>query len=183
MTFRLRAAARAERGDDVEADLQTVREIAYATWPDTFRDILTPAQITYMLEWLYALPRLRAQVLAREHEFHFAEIDGRPAGFCAHQLDHPEQGISKIHKLYLLPETQGQGVGKALVQQVVAEARAAGHHAVMLNVNKYNRAVGFYEAIGFVRDREEVIDIGGGYVMDDYVMRLDLPPASPARHG
>jgi GNAT superfamily N-acetyltransferase len=183
MTFRLRAAARAERGDDVEADLQTVREIAYATWPDTFRDILKPEQITYMLEWLYALPRLRAQVSAREHEFHFAEIDGRPVGFCAHQLDHPETGISKIHKLYLLPETQGQGIGKALVQQVVGEARAVGHHAVVLNVNKYNRAVAFYEAIGFVRDREEVIDIGGGYVMDDYVMRLDLPPASLARNG
>jgi diamine N-acetyltransferase len=183
MTFRLRAAARAERGDDVDADLEAVRAIAYATWPDTFRGILTPAQITYMLDWLYALPRLRAQVATREHEFHIAELNGRPVGFCAHQLEHPEPGLSKIHKLYLLPETQGHGIGKALVLQVVAEASAAGHRAVVLNVNKYNRAVGFYEAIGFVRDREEVIDIGSGYVMDDYVMRLDLPiaPSSAGR--
>ena len=69
MTFRLRPAARADRGDDVEADLQAVRDIAYATWPDTFRDILAPGQITYMLEWLYAIPRLRTQVASREHEF------------------------------------------------------------------------------------------------------------------
>ncbi|MCE2989807.1 MAG: GNAT family N-acetyltransferase [Burkholderiales bacterium] len=175
MTFRLRPAARADRGDDVEADLQVVRDIAYATWPDTFRDILAPGQITYMLEWLYAIPRLRTQVASREHEFYLAEMDGRPVGFCAHQLEYPEPGLSKIHKLYLLPETQGHGIGKALVMQVASEANAAGHRAVVLNVNKYNRAVGFYEAIGFVRDREEVIDIGGGYVMDDYVMRLDLP--------
>jgi diamine N-acetyltransferase len=177
--FVIRPAACLASGQDpldqrAVADLHAVRQIAYATWPSTFRDILSPAQINYMLDWLYALPRLSAQVLSGEHVFHLAEIDGKPVGFCAHQLHHPEPHSAKIHKLYLLPETQGIGLGRALIDEVVQAARAASHTALVLNVNKYNRAVGFYEALGFVKSAEEVIDIGNGYVMDDYVMRIAL---------
>jgi hypothetical protein len=43
-----------------------------------------------------------------------------------------------------------------------------------LNVNKYNSAQDFYKKLGFCIDYEEVIDIGNGYVMDDYVMEKEL---------
>jgi diamine N-acetyltransferase len=159
---------------DAAVDIEAVRRIAYATWPDTFRDILSTAQIDYMLAWLYDAKRLQSQVANGEHVFHIAEIDRVPVGFAAHQLDHPEDGNTKIHKIYLLPSTQGKGVGRALITAVIVAARAAAQSSITLNVNKYNRAVGFYEAMGFVNVAEEVIDIGGGYVMDDYVMRAAL---------
>jgi hypothetical protein len=41
---------------------------------------------------------------------------------------------------------------------------------VFLNVNKYNKAQYFYSKLGFAIIKEEVIDIGNDYVMDDYVM-------------
>ena len=46
-----------------------------------------------------------------------------------------------------------------------------------LNVNKYNSAIAFYKKKNFRIIKEELIDIGEGYVMDDYVMRkaLSLP--------
>jgi hypothetical protein len=43
---------------------------------------------------------------------------------------------------------------------------------VFLNVNKYNKAKFFYEKLGFTITKEEVIDIGNDYVMDDYVMGI-----------
>jgi ribosomal protein S18 acetylase RimI-like enzyme len=52
-----------------------------------------------------------------------------------------------------------------------------GIETIELNVNKYNSAVSFYEKMGFERIREMVLDIGQGYVMDDYVMQLRLTPA------
>ncbi len=159
---------------DANADIEAVRQIAFATWPDTFRDILTPAQIDYMLAWLYAADRLHRQVAAKEHIFHLAEVDGAPVGFVAHQLDYPEPGTAKIHKLYLLPSQQGKGIGRMLIDTVRRAARDAGHRAVVLNVNKYNRATAFYLANGFSQAGEEVIDIGGGYVMDDFIMRMVL---------
>jgi len=155
---------------DASTDIEAVRQIAYATWPDTFRDILTAAQIDYMLAWLYASDRLHQQVQTGEHVIHLAEVDGMPVGFVAHQLDHPMPGTSKIHKLYLLPTQQGKGIGRMLVDTVRKAARDAGQHSLVLNVNKYNRATEFYLANGFTQAGEEVIDIGGGYVMDDYIM-------------
>jgi ribosomal protein S18 acetylase RimI-like enzyme len=152
-------------------DIEAVRQIAFATWPDTFREILTAAQIDYMLAWLYDADRLRNQVHTAEHVIHLAEVDGAPVGFVAHQLDYPAAGTAKIHKLYLLPTQQGKGIGRMLVETVRQAAREAGQRAVVLNVNKYNRAIDFYLANGFEKAGEEVIDIGSGYVMDDFIMK------------
>jgi len=46
---------------------------------------------------------------------------------------------------------------------------------VELNVNRFNNARWFYEKIGFRVVRDEVIDIGQGFVMDDHVMELPIP--------
>jgi GNAT superfamily N-acetyltransferase len=159
---------------DVNEDIESVRQIAYATWPDTFRDILTAEQIDYMLAWLYATDRLHQQIQSGEHVIHLAEVDGVAVGFVAHQLDHPTRGTSKIHKLYLLPTQHGKGIGKMLLETVRHAARAASQHTLVLNVNKHNRAVDFYLANGLARVGQEVIDIGGGYVMDDYIMGSPL---------
>jgi GNAT superfamily N-acetyltransferase len=160
----------AARSATTAADIEAVSQIAYATWPDTFRDILTAGQIDFMLAWLYATDRLYQQVQTGEHVIHLAELDDVPVGFVAHQLDHPSVGTAKIHKLYLLPAQHGKGIGRLLLETVRHAARAAGQHTLVLNVNKYNRAVDFYLANGLARVGEEVIDIGSGYVMDDYIM-------------
>jgi ribosomal protein S18 acetylase RimI-like enzyme len=43
-----------------------------------------------------------------------------------------------------------------------------------VNVNRHNKALHFYEKYGFKIIREEDIDIGEGYFMNDYVMELKL---------
>ena len=157
-----------------EDDLDVIRRIAYETWPHTFKAILSTAQIDYMLAWLYAIPRMRAQVASGEHVFHLAFVDDVPVGFVAHQLDHPSKGVAKIHKLYILPSMQRHGVGRALIDTVRRIAQLANQQTLVLNVNKHNDAVRFYEANGFHRAGEEVIDIGEGYVMDDVIMQREI---------
>ena len=46
---------------------------------------------------------------------------------------------------------------------------------IVLNVNRKNPAIMFYQKIDFVIDTEEIIDIGEGFVMDDYIMKYTLP--------
>ncbi|TXI77628.1 MAG: hypothetical protein E6Q44_13280 [Flavobacteriales bacterium] len=53
---------------------------------------------------------------------------------------------------------------------VVHHVALSGDTAVELNVNKRNPAKAFYERHGFVVERDEVLDIGQGHVMDDHVM-------------
>jgi ribosomal protein S18 acetylase RimI-like enzyme len=68
-----------------------------------------------------------------------------------------------------------QGIGKALVECAKQVANTAKLDEIVLNVNRKNPAISFYQKINFEIDREEVIDIGEGFIMDDYIMKYTLP--------
>lgn len=155
-------------------ELNKVQSIAHRTWPSTFANILSPEQIEYMLNWMYSLDMLESQ-LDKGHTFLLAEDDGKELGFAGFELNYAEGPKAKLHKIYLLPEAQGKGAGKALILEVANRARKSGQKSLLLNVNKYNqKAIDFYLKIGFQEIYKEVIDIGNGYVMDDVVMELNL---------
>lgn len=154
-----------------EQDLIHVQSIAQRTWPDTFGEILSPEQIQYMLNWMYSLETLEKQ--ARDgYLFFLADENGEKLGFTGIEVNQ-EPGKTKIHKIYILPTAQGKGIGKLLIKKVKEISLANNQISLLLNVNKYNQsAISFYEYLGFVKIEEEVIDIGNGYVMDDYVFEL-----------
>ncbi|AMQ58101.1 GNAT family N-acetyltransferase [Algoriphagus sanaruensis] len=155
-------------------ELSKVQSIAHRTWPSTFAKILSPEQIEYMLNWMYDLKMLESQ-LDKGHTFLLSEENGVELGFAGFELNYSEGPKAKLHKIYLLPEAQGKGAGKALILEVAGRAKKSGQKSLLLNVNKYNqKAIDFYLKMGFQEIYKEVIDIGNGYVMDDVVMELNL---------
>ena len=74
----------------------------------------------------------------------------------------------------MLPETQGTGLGRQFFELVKEKAIENHQKAIFLNVNKYNNAIHVYTKLGFTKVKDEVIDIGNGYVMDDYVMEVAI---------
>lgn len=155
-------------------ELPKIQSIAHRTWPSTFANILSPEQIEYMLNWMYSLEMLESQ-LEKGHTFLLAAENEEELGFTGFELNVAEGPKAKLHKIYLLPASQGKGVGKALIFEVADRARNAGQKSLLLNVNKYNqKAIDFYLKIGFQEIYKEVIDIGNGYIMDDVVMELNL---------
>ena len=157
-----------------KAELNLVQSIAHRTWPSTFSNILSTEQIQYMLDWMYSLDMLESQ-MDKGHFFLLGEEEGKELGFAGFELNYSEGPKAKLHKIYLLPEAQGKGAGKALILEVANRAKNAGQKSLLLNVNKYNQnAINFYLKMGFQEIYKEVIDIGNGYVMDDVVMELNL---------
>jgi GNAT superfamily N-acetyltransferase len=156
-----------------EDKVQIVQDLAYATWPDTFKEILSPEQIKYMLDWMYNLDTLKKQIRSG-HRFFACFEEGVPFGFIGIEPHHPDQHKLKIHKLYVLPETQGKGMGKLLFEKAKEVARQLNIPTVVLNVNRFNKAVDFYKHLGFTVAYEENIDIGNGYWMEDYVMSYEV---------
>ena|SRR5690606_15277830 len=152
-------------------EIPLIQHVAYATWPDTFGRILSSDQINYMLGLMYNTEELSRQINAPHYRYYLIWGD---AGFVAIEFHHDNTTATKIHKLYLLPAHQGKGWGRKVIEEIGAIARAQGDEAMILNVNKQNPATGFYEKCGFFRWKSEIIDIGQGYVMDDYVYRLKL---------
>jgi len=153
--------------------LLIIQELAYKIWPDAYSEILSDAQLDYMLTNFYALSALEEQ-LAQGHIFLLAEEEGVFYGFAAYELNCKNSQKTKLHKIYVMPNTQGKGIGKLLLNEVENKARKAQNTHLFLNVNKYNKAQSFYQKQNFKIILEEVIPIGNGYVMDDYVMEMEF---------
>ncbi len=156
-----------------ENALSTITALAQQIWPTAFKDILTDDQIDYMLNWMYSADQLKKQ-LEDGNLFFQIRLDNTPIGFVGLQENYPDINTLRIHKFYLLPEYQGKKIGKWMMEQIQELAVANNQVQLHLNVNKFNHAVQFYERAGFVKMKEEDIDIGQGYFMNDYVMVKDL---------
>lgn len=153
------------------SEVTIIRELAHQIWPHAFGEILSKEQITYMLNWMYSLETLSKQ-LSEGHHFFIYEEHGVPLGFMGIELF--DDCRVKIHKLYVLPDTQGTGIGKKFIEFVKIWANEHRALAVFLNVNRFNKAVDFYKYIGMTIIKAEDIDIGNGYLMEDYVMEFKL---------
>jgi GNAT superfamily N-acetyltransferase len=158
-----------------EADLPALAELAGVIWRVCYAGILPPAQIVFMLKWMYGAETLREEMRLQGVHFYRLLAGERFAGFAA--LGPTETAdVMKLHKLYLLPELHGRGLGSLMLEHCQAEARRLGARRLILAVNKQNaRAIAAYQRNGFAVANSAVTDIGGGFVMDDFIMGKNLP--------
>jgi GNAT superfamily N-acetyltransferase len=153
--------------------IEEIQQLAYRIWPATFSEILSQQQIDYMLDMMYSTASLEKQM--KEGIVFLIAFEGTvPVGFVSYELNYKGRTKTKIHKLYLLPEVQGKGYGRNLIEQVSKIARKNKQISLILNVNRFNQAIHFYLKTGFQQVAEESIAIGNGFLMEDIVMELEL---------
>lgn len=153
------------------ADIEAIRKVAFETWPHAYGNILSKEQLQYMLSMMYD-----AEVLQHELEngfiFLLAHIHNQPIGFASYSLIDENNAIYKLHKLYVLPDYQKTGAGKALLTAVIKDLNIKQAKKLQLNVNRNNNAVAFYKKAGFSIAEEKDVPIGNGFYMNDYIMQL-----------
>jgi ribosomal protein S18 acetylase RimI-like enzyme len=171
-------------------DRAFIRSVSERTWPSTYGHIISQEQIDFMLDWMYSDVSLEKQ-MNTGCEFYIASIKKEneqwdAVGFCSvseeindgsSQIETNQIEINKqykLNKLYVLPSAQGSGAGKALLNKSIEVAKAACSSSLFLQVNKQNSAYSFYLKHGFIKEAEFKFDIGNGFFMDDYVMRLSF---------
>ena len=165
-------------------DIPVIMTLAEATWEPTYRFIISKEQLEYMYRVIYTPASLRRQMQEQHHTFLLAYVDERPAGFASFSPqpagpEQPDDEIStgpafKLHKIYVMPSHQGQGLGVRLLEAVEKAAHAAQGRYLDLNVNRHNeKALGFYERHGYQRQRAEDVPIGP-YWMNDFILRKAL---------
>jgi|ERR1035437_9880397 GNAT superfamily N-acetyltransferase len=157
-----------------EADLPAIAELAGVIWRAVYPSIISREQIEFMLARMYSLATLREEIRAQGICFYRLVMDGQGTGFASiGPTDAP--GVWKLHKLYLRPELHGRGLGSLLLKHGEGEARRLGARHLVLAVNKRNtRAITAYQRNGFGVVESVMADIGGGFVMDDFIMAKDL---------
>lgn len=153
-----------------ETAFPIVNDIAEQTWAVAYKDILSPEQIRYMLDQFYNFETLKARA-DKGNLFYLIYDNNQPLGFAEIELN-AEAATTKLHKIYVSPEAQGRQLGLYLLEHIKSVAKQTGQQRIILNVNRYNKAKSFYEKQGFSVFKEEDIDIGNGYYMNDFVMQF-----------
>lgn len=153
------------------ADFEIVNGLARRVWGPTYKHILSEPQLEYMFDMMYSNKSYNEQITIKNHHFLLVKDGEEFLGFASYELNYRFE-TTKVHKIYILPEAQGKGVGKILMNRIITLAKKHQNDKITLNVNRYNTAVKFYEGLGFVKIGEEDIDIGNGYLMEDFIMQL-----------
>lgn len=156
-------------------DIGTIRDIAQKTWFETYKEILSTEQADYMFEMMYSVESLNNQMTNKGHQFYLAFNQDKPVGYMSIVLE--EDLLFHIQKIYVLPGIQKSGLGKYLLNKAFEHAGNISEnkkYSVVLNVNRYNKAVTFYQKMGMYISQEGDFDIGNGYFMNDYIMRIDF---------
>jgi ribosomal protein S18 acetylase RimI-like enzyme len=160
-----------EVSPDQAADVEAM---ACRIWPTAYRDIISREQIEFMLSWMYA-PETIAREMAEENVRYFWIVaESEKVGFLA-AGPFSEGDQTHLHKCYVLSEHHGRGFGSCALKILADRLRDLAVRELELRVNRNNlAAIKFYQKGGFDIVAEDKADIGGGYVMDDFIMRLIL---------
>ena len=151
------------------AQIPVVQTLAREIWHRHYPSLLSAAQIDYMLDRGYSAEALARFVTEADAGLALANEGVEPVGFAAwYRLD---AKAMKLDKLYVLPQRHGRGIGRMLIEHVRALATKIGCSELTLNVNRGNSdAIRAYEASGFTIKSRGDFPIGGGFVMEDFIM-------------
>ncbi len=162
--------------------LDAVAGLAHEIWYEYYVPLIGRAQVDYMVSKFQSSGAMAAQIARGLRILPGASGTARqPIGYCAVQPQPAESSLF-LSKLYLLRDARGAGTGRVCMEFIEQLARRRGLNLLWLTVNKGNPAVKAYERLGFRIAADLVMDIGGGFVMDDYRMEKSLA-LSLARHA
>ena len=154
-------------------DIPLLRKLAEKSWYSAYAEILSKDQIEYMLAEMYSESEILNQLQNPNYHYYLIVVDEVPAGFMGFEF-HYEEDTTKLHRIYLLEQFKGKGIGKKGLQFLKEKVAETLDQRIILNVNKDNPAKKMYESQGFKTYHEEVFDIGNDFVMDDFLMEYFL---------
>jgi GNAT superfamily N-acetyltransferase len=135
---------------------------------ETELGIVIPAEAEHLTAVLHELVESGGRL-------YVAEVDGEAVGVGGLKL--LRDGVGEIKRMFVRPEAQGLGVGRAVLQQLIEDARALDCEAIYLESASFmHRAHALYRSAGFVAsDSYAGREFEGRAPHVSVFMRLDLP--------
>ena len=154
-------------------DIAETARLAHEIWNEHYTKIIGQAQVDYMIKNFQSAQAIAAQI-AIKYDYYLILHDNEPVGYLAVVPD-PAKSSLQLSKLYVKKETRGLGLGKEAMDFVEDLCRKSNIVTLWLTVNKYNKdSIAWYERLGFAMIGTIVMDIGGGYIMDDFKLEKTI---------
>ena len=159
------------------ADLPAIDRVFRTSFGDTFAHLYTPDDLASFLGQ-FTPDAWSAENGDPAFAFHVGEEDGAVVGYAKLgpvTLPHVDpRGAVELKQLYLLKSAHGTGLGRALMDWAVAEARRRGAERMALSVwSENHRAQAFYRRYGF-EDRGPHAFMVGNQADEDRVWEARL---------
>jgi diamine N-acetyltransferase len=155
--------------------ISAVDALAREIWYEYYVPLIGRAQVDYMVGKFQSAEAIAGQIEAG-YEYFLVRDKHLPVGYFAIQAQPAEAGVF-ISKFYLHGSRRGRGTGRRCMEFIEQLASGRGLALLWLTVNKANPSVKAYQRLGFRIAAELEIDIGSGFVMDDFRMEKQLAPA------
>ena len=153
-------------------DIIKLANLASEIWHEYWPCLLSNEQIDYMVEKFQSFEALKNQIENDKYTYNIFEDNGNITGYfgiC------PKQDYMFLSKLYVKKDYRHMGIGKLALKKIIQFSLQYNKKYIKLTVNKNNiNTINAYKNWGFQTIDATVSDIGQGFVMDDYIMKLDL---------
>ena len=155
-----------------DEDIEKLAGLASEIWHEYWPVILSLEQIDYMIEKFQSFNAIKSQITEERYIYNILEDNGNFIGYfgvC------PKDNYLFLSKLYIRKDFRELGCGKQAFNKIKQLAMQFNKQSIQLTVNKNNtNTIKAYEKWGFKTIDSVVTDIGGGFVMDDYIMEYYL---------
>lgn len=158
-------------------DAKVLAELGAQTFIETFAKDNAPEDMAVYLAASFSVERLTVELADPPAIFFIAEVEGRAAGYAKIHSGEVSDGVEgerpiELVRLYVLQEWLGRGVGQALMQRCIDEARALGFQTIWLGVWEHNgRAQAFYRKWNFYEVGEHIFQLGSDPQRDIVMQR------------
>jgi diamine N-acetyltransferase len=154
------------------AQVAEVARMAHEVWNEFYVPLIGQAQVNYMVAKFQSAEAMQSQIDSG-YEYFRIQQSGEIIGYTGIRHDAADARVF-ISKLYLLAAHRKSGAGRQALELIERRARERGATHLWLTVNKDSASVRAYERLGFRIVEAIVMDIGDGYVMDDYKMEKQV---------
>jgi ribosomal protein S18 acetylase RimI-like enzyme len=158
-------------------DIREVAMLAHEIWNQYFVSIIGQEQVDYMLNEFQSPSAIIGQIASGYEYFLVTSSQNETpekSGYLGLVPDEKDKRLM-ISKIYIREQHRGAGLGNYMLDFVKKLANDRGLTTIWLTVNRFNDdTIDWYKRKGFIIVDEVKKDIGGGFVMDDYLMELTV---------
>lgn len=153
-------------------DLGELAELAAEIWNEYWVDLLSKEQIAYMIEKFQSKSAMEEQVKNENYTYFHITSRDRIIGYTGLCV---KEDYLFISKFYIKKEFRNKGFGGRAFELMMKYAQMSNRYKLRLTVNKNNKkTILTYTNWGFRKIDSVVVDIGRGFVMDDYIMEYKI---------
>lgn len=154
-------------------EISIIARLAAKIWREYYVSIITIEQIDYMIEKYQEVSAIAEQIHHQGYEYYFIQHDSSLLGYMSVRQEEEKLFLSKF---YIGKEHRGHGYASRAMTFLEQLCKDRNLSHIWLTVNRHNKSsIAVYEKKGFRIVREQIADIGNGYVMDDFIMEKEIP--------